>query len=66
MNAANDDIRKGQLLFDLAFLKASLHHTATMLVRANLITVGHAGIEDELSVGPKGLRSRAIALLIPV
>jgi hypothetical protein len=43
-------ISKGKLLSLSALLKASLHHTAPMLVRANLNTGVHAGFKDELSV----------------
>ena len=55
MNAANNDMSKGQFLINEAFFKAALHHTASVLVSSNLVTVSHTGVEDELSIGSKRL-----------
>ena len=50
MDTADDNISKGKLLRLKALLKAALHDAAAVLVGSNLITVVHAGVEDELSV----------------
>lgn len=62
VDASDDHIGQGQLLREQAFLKAALHHTAAVLVRPDLVAVGHAGCEDELSVGGVGHRSWSVAL----
>jgi hypothetical protein len=46
----NDEIGKLQLLRLGALLKASLHHTAAVLVHANFDTVLHTSVKDKLSV----------------
>ena len=63
MDALDDDIGQSKLLREKALLKASLHHAAAVLVGANLVTVSHARIEDELSVHSKVLRTRPVSVL---
>lgn len=62
VDAADDDIGQSKLLSSEAFLKAALHDTASVLVGANLVTVGHAGAENELRVGGIGLGSCLVGL----
>jgi len=50
INVLNDIVRKLELLSSCAFLKTSLHDTASVLMLANLNAVSHTGIKDELSV----------------
>jgi hypothetical protein len=50
LNVLNDIVCKFKLLPSGALLKTSLHHTASMLMLANLNAISHAGIKDELSV----------------
>ena len=45
-----------------ALFEAALHNAASVLVRANLVTVGHAGSIDELGVGSVGLGTLLIRL----
>jgi len=63
VDTADDDICQSELLGHEALLKAALHHTAAVLVRADLITVIHASLEDELCVGSKVLSPWAVGLL---
>ena len=51
MDSADYDIRKGQFLPHETLLKASLHYTATVFIRANLVAIVHAGAVYELCVG---------------
>ena len=60
---ADDHIGQRQLLGCETLLKAALHHAAPVLVRADLVTVGHAGTEDELRVRGKGLCPGTVTLL---
>ena len=55
VDPTDNDIGKGQFLLHQAFFKATLHHTASVLVSSNLVTVSHTGVEDELSIGSKRL-----------
>jgi hypothetical protein len=45
----NDNVGEGKLLLLSALLEASLHHTASVLMRAYLDAVFDACVEDELS-----------------
>jgi hypothetical protein len=49
MKIVYDNISKGKFLGFSTFLKASLHHAASVLVRANLNAIIDASIEYELS-----------------
>ncbi len=49
MEIVNDHIGQGKFLFFSTFLKTTLHHTATVLVRAYLNTILNASIENKLS-----------------
>ena len=51
VDPTNNDICKGQFLLHQAFLKATLHDATSVLVRADLIAVGHARAVDKLGVG---------------
>ena len=59
----DNDISKGELLGDQALLKAALHNTAAVLVSANLPTVIHTGLINELSVLSTDLRARFVLLI---
>ena len=54
VNATDDHVSQGEFLLAESLLKASLHDTAAMFVRADLVTVGHTSLEDELSVSSIG------------
>ena len=51
VDPTNNDICKGQFLLHQAFFKATLHDATSVLVRADLIAVGHARAVDKLGVG---------------
>ena len=59
----NDNVSEGKLLLLSALLEASLHHTASMLVRPYLYTVIYACVEDELSEPLISLASILVRLL---
>ena len=63
VDAADDDIGEGKLLRGKAFLEAALHDAAAVLVRSNLVAVGHACTINESSVDFKRLRSWLVGLL---
>ena len=62
MNAADDHVGEGELLRHEPLLEAALHDTASMLVRTDLVTVGHASSEDELRVLGESLRACNVSL----
>lgn len=59
----NDDIGQGKLLLLSALLEAPLHHTASVLVRADLDAVFYACVEDELSESLIALAAVLVRLL---
>ena len=63
VDAADDDIGKRKLLGCKSFFEAALHNAAAMLVRADLVAVGHAGSENELGVGCKSFSAWGVTLL---
>lgn len=63
MKVVDDHICKVELLLLTALLKAALHNTAAMLVRADLDTVMNACLKDELSEALKALATLLIRLL---
>lgn len=63
VDATDDHVSECQLLSDETLLKAALHDTTSMLIRANLITVGHAGTKDELRVCSIILSTCTVSLL---
>ena len=63
MDAADNDVCEGKLLVAESLLEAPLHDTATMFVRANLVAVGHASLEDELGVVSEGSGALLVGLL---
>lgn len=50
LHLSNNEVGEVKLLISSAFLEASLHHTASMLMHSNFYTILHASIEDKLSV----------------
>jgi hypothetical protein len=50
LQVSDYDICQYQLLSFAALLKASLHHTAPVLMSAYLLAIDHASFKDELGV----------------
>jgi hypothetical protein len=63
VQVVNNDIGQGKLLSLPPFLKAPLHHTAPVLMRADLYAVHHACVENELRETLIVLASLAVWLL---
>jgi len=62
VNVVDDVVSKRQFLASGTFFKASLHHTAAMLVFTDLNTILHASIKNELSVLAGVVASRQVAI----
>jgi len=62
VNVLDYVVSKRQFLASGTFLKASLHHTAAMLVLTDLNTILHASIKNELSVLAGVVASRQVAI----
>jgi len=63
VDPAYDNISEGVFLRDKSLFEAALHHAAAMLIRSDLVAIGHASSKNELSVLGEGLRPRAIRLV---
>ena len=63
MDPANDNIGERDFLRRVALLEAPLHNAAAVLVSADLVTVGHARVEYELSEDGKVFRSNLVRVL---
>ena len=63
MDAANYDICESDFLLAQALFEATLHDTASVFVRSDLVTVVHASIVNELSVSSEFFRSWAVSLI---
>ena len=50
VESADDDLREGDFLGKETLLKTSLEYTASVFVAADLVTLDHTGIEDEVGV----------------
>ena len=63
MKIVDYDISESKFLSLSSLFQASLHYTASMLVRTNFNTIIHASIEDELSVFLMVLRTLNVRVL---
>jgi hypothetical protein len=63
MQVEDDHISECQLLLLSSLFQASLHHTAAMLVRADLNAILHACFKDELGEALKSFATLDIGLL---